>query len=62
MVRRAAIAAVVVLLLAGTSSYNRIPSAPAIAAPTVVLAAETDRRDNPRPTPRLLASGPTTLD
>jgi peptidoglycan/xylan/chitin deacetylase (PgdA/CDA1 family) len=57
MVRRAAIAAVVVLLLAGTSSYHRIPSAPAIAAPTVALAAETDRRDNPARGPRLIATG-----
>src|ERR1700737_4166517 len=52
MLRRGAIAAVVVLLLAGTSSYNRIPSAPVIAAPTVALAAETDRRDNPPRRPR----------
>src|ERR1700694_3628678 len=60
MLKRGAIAAVVVLLLAGTSSYNRIPRAPVITAPTVVLAAETDRRDNPRPASRLLASGQTT--
>jgi peptidoglycan/xylan/chitin deacetylase (PgdA/CDA1 family) len=53
MLRRGAIAAVVVLLLAGTSSYNRVPSAPVIAAPTVALAAETDRRDNPPRRPRL---------
>src|SRR6202011_1408245 len=53
MLRRGAIAAVVVLLLAGTSSYNRVPSAPVIAAPTMALAAETDRRDNPPRRPRL---------
>ena len=59
MLRRGAIAAVVVLLLSGTSSYHRIPAAPVITAPTVALAAESDRRDNPRPT-RLLGSGQTT--
>src|ERR1700674_4904586 len=57
MLRRGAIAAVVVLLLAGTSSYNRIPAAPAIAAPTVALAAETDRRHNPPRGPRLPVLG-----
>ena len=59
MVRRGAIAAVVVLLLAGTSSYTRIPNTPAITAPTAVHAAETDLRDNPRPASRLVGSGPT---
>ena len=58
MVRRGAIVAVVVLLLAGTPSYPRIAPAPVITAPTVALAAETDRRD-PR-LPRLPASGETT--
>src|ERR1700737_686553 len=57
MLRRGAIAAVVVLLLAGTSSYNRIPSAPVIVAPTVALAGETDRRDNPPRGPRLPVLG-----
>jgi len=57
MLRRGAIAAVVVLLLAGTSSYNRIPAAPVMAAPTVALAAETDRRDNPPRGPRLPVLG-----
>jgi peptidoglycan/xylan/chitin deacetylase (PgdA/CDA1 family) len=38
--------AVIVLLLAGTSSYTRIPHAPAITAPTVAHAAEADLRDN----------------
>jgi peptidoglycan/xylan/chitin deacetylase (PgdA/CDA1 family) len=58
MVRRGAIAAVVVLLLVGTPAYPRIAPAPVIIAPTVALAAETDRRD-PR-LPRLPASGETT--
>src|SRR6266851_5116799 len=58
MVRRGAIVAVVVLLLAGTPAYPRIAPAPVIIAPTVALAAETDRRD-PR-LPRLPASGETT--
>jgi peptidoglycan/xylan/chitin deacetylase (PgdA/CDA1 family) len=47
MVRRGAIVAGVVLLLAGASSYHRIPNAPVITAPTVAHAAETDLRDNP---------------
>ena len=51
--------AVLVLLLAGTSSYTRIPHTPVIiSAPTVALAAEGDRQDNPRPA-RLLVSGQT---
>lgn len=58
MVRRGAIVAVVVLLLAGTPSYPRIAPAPVITAPTVALAAEPERRD-PR-LPRLPASGETT--
>ena len=57
MVRRGAIAAVVVLLLAVTSSYRQIPTAPVIGAPTVALAAEADRRDNPHPGARLPISG-----
>ncbi|MDQ6712385.1 MAG: polysaccharide deacetylase family protein [Candidatus Dormibacteraeota bacterium] len=57
MVRRGAIAAVVVLLLAATASFNRVPRAPVIAAPTVALAAESDRRDYPRPGPRVIGSG-----
>ncbi|HEX9547969.1 MAG TPA: polysaccharide deacetylase family protein [Acidimicrobiales bacterium] len=56
--RRGAIVAVVVLLLAGTPSYPRIAPAPVITAPTVALAAETDRRDPHLP--RLPASGETT--
>ena len=60
--RRGAIAAVVVLLLAGTSSYPRIPPAPVITAPTVALAAETDRRDNPHPGRVLRVSETTTPD
>jgi len=55
MVRRGAIVAVVVLLLAGTPSYPHSAPAPVITAETVALAAETDRRD-PR-LPRLPASG-----
>jgi peptidoglycan-N-acetylglucosamine deacetylase len=55
MVRRGAIAAVLVLLLAGTSSYTRIPHTPVITAPTVAHAAE-GQRDNP-PRLRLVASG-----
>src|SRR5260370_13921179 len=58
MLRRGAIVAVVVLLLAGTPAYPHIAPAPVIIAPTVALAAETDRRD-PR-LPRLPASGETT--
>src|SRR5258708_11370121 len=54
MVKRGAIAAVIVLLLAATSSYHQTPSAPLIGPTTVALAAETDRRDNPA---RLPASG-----
>jgi peptidoglycan/xylan/chitin deacetylase (PgdA/CDA1 family) len=62
MVRRGAIVAVVVLLLAGTSPYARIPAAPAITAPTVVLAAETDRQDNPPLRTQLPVSAKTTPD
>jgi peptidoglycan/xylan/chitin deacetylase (PgdA/CDA1 family) len=47
MVRRGAIAAVIVLLLAGTSSYTRIPHSPSLTAPTAAHAAEADLRDNP---------------
>jgi hypothetical protein len=47
MVRRGAIVAIVVLLLAGTSCYPRIPPTPVTTAPTVALAAENDRLDNP---------------
>jgi peptidoglycan-N-acetylglucosamine deacetylase len=54
--------AVVVLLLAGTSSYPRISPAPAITAPTVALAAETDRQDNPRLRTRLPVSAKTAPD
>jgi len=57
MVRRGAIAAVIVLLLAATSSYRQIPTTPVIGATTVALAAEADRRDNPA---RLPVSGKTT--
>jgi peptidoglycan/xylan/chitin deacetylase (PgdA/CDA1 family) len=62
MVRRGAIVAVVVLLLAGTSSYPRIPPAPAITAPTVALAAETDRQDLPPLRTHLPVSTKTTPD
>src|SRR5260370_13420793 len=57
MLRRGAIVAVVVLLLAGTPAYPHIAPAPVIIAPTVALAAETDRRD--RGPPRLPAGGET---
>lgn len=40
--------AVIVLLLAATSSYTRIPHAPAITAPTVAQAAEINLADNQR--------------
>jgi peptidoglycan/xylan/chitin deacetylase (PgdA/CDA1 family) len=62
MVRRGAIAAVVVLLLAGASSDPRIAPVPVMIAPTVALAAETDRRDNPHFGPHLPVSGKTTPD
>src|SRR5258708_5796689 len=69
MVKRGAIAAVIVLLLAATSSYHQTPSAPLIGPTTVALAAETDRRDNPArlpasgkitPVPRIILSAATT--
>jgi peptidoglycan/xylan/chitin deacetylase (PgdA/CDA1 family) len=69
MARRGAIAAVIVLLLAATSSYRQTPSAPLIGPTTVALAAETDRRDNPArlpasgkitPVPRIILSAATT--
>jgi peptidoglycan/xylan/chitin deacetylase (PgdA/CDA1 family) len=62
MVRRGAIVAVVVLFLAGTSSYPRIPPAPVITAPTVALAAETDRQDLPHLRTNLPVSAKTTPD
>jgi peptidoglycan-N-acetylglucosamine deacetylase len=40
--------AVIVLLLAGTSSYTRIPHAPAITVPTTAQAAEIDLAENQR--------------
>ena len=43
MVRRGAIVAVLALLLAGTSSYSRIPSVQVIGAPTTALAAAPER-------------------
>jgi len=58
VLRRGAITAVIVLLLAGTSSYTRIPHTPVITAPTVAHAAEV-QRDNP-PRPLVVASRPTT--
>ena len=61
MVRRGAIAAVIVLLLAGAFSDARIPLAPVITAPTVAHAAEMDLRDNPPRGPRLAGSGPTAV-
>src|SRR2546428_4678505 len=57
MVRRGATVAVVALLLAGTSSYHRIPIAPAIIVPTAAHAAETDLRDNPPRGSRLAGNG-----
>src|SRR3984893_133326 len=62
MVRRGAIVAVVVLLLAGTSSYPRIPPTPVMTAPTVALAAETDRQDLPHLRTNLPVSAKTTPD
>src|SRR6202022_3963359 len=62
MARRAAIVAVVVLLLAGTSSYPRMPPAPVMTPPTVALAAETDRQDLPHLRTNLPVSAKTTPD
>src|ERR1700674_2258961 len=62
MVRRGAIVAVVVLLAAGTSSYSPIPPTPVITAPTLALAAETDRQDNAPLRPHLPVSAKTTPD
>src|SRR3984893_5134886 len=62
MVRRGAIVAVVVLLLAGTSSYPRIPPTPVMTAPTVALAAETDRQDLPHLRTNVPVSAKTTPD
>ena len=61
MVKRWAIVAVVVVLLAGTSSYPRVQPAPPVSfATTVALAAEPDRPDNPPLRTRLLVSAKTT--
>ncbi len=45
--RGALVAVLVLLLLAGTSSYPRIPPTPVITAPAVALAAETDHGAQP---------------
>ena len=50
--RRGTIVAVIVVLLAGTSSYTQIPHAPAIIGPTVAQAAEINLADNQRGGPR----------
>jgi len=58
VVRQGAIAAVIVLLLAGAFSYVRLPHAPVITAPTLAHAAEMDLRDRPPRGPGPAVSGP----
>src|SRR3979411_713385 len=53
MVRRGAIVAVLALLLAGTSSYSRIPSVHVIGAPTTALPAPPERGTDRPPHLRL---------